>query len=107
MIGIHTSTVNLQIGLGTLLVWILVGLIAGFLASRTMLGHGMGMIGDIVVGIIGAFIGGFLASYFGIRVTITGVPLLGQIIIAFIGALLLLMVLRLFGVGRRRGRTMV
>jgi uncharacterized membrane protein YeaQ/YmgE (transglycosylase-associated protein family) len=107
MIGIHTSTVNLQIGLDTLLVWIIVGLIAGFLASRTMLGHGMGMIGDIVVGIIGAFIGGFLASYFGIRVTITGVPLLGQIIIAFIGALLLLMVLRLFGVGRRRGRVLV
>lgn len=107
MLDIHTGTVQVQIGLGTLLLWIVVGLIAGFLAGRTMLGHGMGMLGDIIVGILGAFIGGFLASYFGIRVTVTGLPIIGQIIVAFVGALLLLMILRLFGVGRRRGRAAI
>jgi uncharacterized membrane protein YeaQ/YmgE (transglycosylase-associated protein family) len=46
----------------TILIWILVGLVAGFLARHLALGHGLGVIGDTVVGILGAVIGGFLAA---------------------------------------------
>jgi uncharacterized membrane protein YeaQ/YmgE (transglycosylase-associated protein family) len=45
-----------------ILSWLVVGLIAGFLASRVMRAGGYGLIGDIVVGVVGALIGGFLAT---------------------------------------------
>jgi uncharacterized membrane protein YeaQ/YmgE (transglycosylase-associated protein family) len=87
-----------------ILSWIIVGLIAGFLASVVVKGGGYGCIGDIVVGVIGGLLGGFIASYF-IHV---GDPMSGinlpSILIAFGGAVLLLLILRLLG-GRRRGRT--
>jgi len=63
--SINGSTFNLD--LDTILIWCLVGLVAGFLASRVALGHGLGLFGDIIVGIIGAFIGGFLANVFHIN----------------------------------------
>jgi len=90
---------NVNLQLDTLLVWVLVGLVAGFLASRVMLGHGMGIIGDVVVGIIGAVLGGYLSNYFDVRLTISGHPIISEMIIAFFGALILLLVLRLFGLG--------
>lgn len=74
----------------------------GFLASRVMLGHGMGLLGDIVVGIIGAIIGGLLARYFGVSLTVAGHPIVSEILTAFIGALILLTLLRLVGLRRRR-----
>jgi uncharacterized membrane protein YeaQ/YmgE (transglycosylase-associated protein family) len=86
------------------LVWVVVGLVAGFLASRVMLGHGMGLFLDLLIGILGAILGGALANYFGVHVTITGPPLLSDIIIAFFGALILLLLLRLLGLGWRRRR---
>src|SRR5258708_23127533 len=58
VITINGSTFTLD--LHTILIWALVGLVAGFLASHIALGHGLGLLGDIIVGIIGAFIGGFL-----------------------------------------------
>src|SRR3989442_2398664 len=62
VITINGSAINLD--LDTILIWCLVGLVAGFVASRVALGHGLGLFGDIIVGIIGAFIGGVLANRF-------------------------------------------
>ena len=57
---------DIHLNLTNVLWWLVVGLIAGFLASVIMRGGGYGIVGDIIVGIIGAFIGGFLASLLGI-----------------------------------------
>jgi uncharacterized membrane protein YeaQ/YmgE (transglycosylase-associated protein family) len=74
-------------------VWfIIVGLIAGWLAGVIMKGGGFGVIGDIIVGIIGALIGGWLFSTMGVS---TGGGLLGAIIVALIGAIILIFLLRL------------
>jgi uncharacterized membrane protein YeaQ/YmgE (transglycosylase-associated protein family) len=78
------------VGLGAIVVWIIVGLIAGFLASKVVSGHGMGLLWDIVVGILGAFVGGWLASLMGIAVS----NILVQIVVAFIGAVILLIIFR-------------
>ncbi|GHO59308.1 GlsB/YeaQ/YmgE family stress response membrane protein [Ktedonobacter robiniae] len=78
--------------------WLLVGLIAGFLASVVMRGGGYGIVGDIVVGLIGAFIGGFLASLVGMGSS----GFIGTIIIAFIGACVLIALLRLVSRGTAR-----
>lgn len=76
---------------GGLIAWVVVGLIAGALASRVVRGRGMGCLMDIVVGILGAFIGGFVLNNF-----IHGqVGFLGSIVVAFIGAVILLAVLHL------------
>lgn len=74
--------------------WIIVGLIAGFLASVVMRGGGYGIVGDIIAGIIGAFIGGWLFGALGINV---GGGLLGSIIVAFVGACILIALLRAIG----------
>ncbi len=81
----------------TLIIWIIVGLIAGWLASMVVGGIGYGLVGDIIVGIIGAFIGGWLFSALGIS---TGAGILGSIIVAFIGAVILLLILHAVA-GRR------
>ena len=73
-----------------LIVLVLVGLIAGFLAGRVMTGKGLGLIWDILVGILGAFLGGWLAGLVGIAVG----GLLAEIVVAFIGAVILLFVFR-------------
>jgi len=91
------AAVNLN--LSNVLWWLVVGLIAGFLASRVMRGGGYGLIGDIVVGLIGAFIGGWLSGYLGIG----SFGLIGTIIVAFIGACILLAILHaVSGGGRSR-----
>ena len=86
----------------SLFVWALIGLIAGFLASRVMTGHGMGLVGDILVGIAGAIGGGFLARYLGVTTAVTSKSIFVEIVIAFLGAVILLALLRVVGVGRRR-----
>jgi uncharacterized membrane protein YeaQ/YmgE (transglycosylase-associated protein family) len=86
-----------------ILAWLVVGLIAGWLAGNVMGGGGYGLVGDIIVGIIGAVVGGYLAATFlnmpdavnGINVT--------SILVAFAGAVVLLFALRLLG-GSRRSR---
>jgi uncharacterized membrane protein YeaQ/YmgE (transglycosylase-associated protein family) len=75
-----------------LLTWLIVGLVAGVLASMVM-GGGFGLIGDIVIGIVGAFIGGWIFRTLGARVPIGGLG--GVILVAFIGAVVLLFVLRI------------
>ena len=102
-ISINGSTINLD--LDTILIWCLVGLVAGFLASRVALGHGLGLFGDIIVGIIGAFIGGSLASVFHINVQVIGHPIISEMVVAFAGAVILLLVVRLFSGGGARRRS--
>jgi uncharacterized membrane protein YeaQ/YmgE (transglycosylase-associated protein family) len=81
------------------LIYILVGLIAGFLASRVVTGKGRGWFWDIVIGILGAIIGGWLAGLLHISI---GFGIFGQIVIAFVGALILLLLWRMLF--RRKGK---
>jgi uncharacterized membrane protein YeaQ/YmgE (transglycosylase-associated protein family) len=77
---------------GGLLWWIIVGLIAGFLAGKVMRGGGFGVLMDIVIGIVGAMIGGWVFGQVGI---FSGGGLIGSILVAFIGACILLWLVRL------------
>ncbi len=76
-----------------IVVFIVVGAIAGFVASKVLTGKGMGLLWDIVVGILGAFLGGWLAGLVGISVD-TGTFTVGGLIAAFVGAVILLVVFR-------------
>jgi uncharacterized membrane protein YeaQ/YmgE (transglycosylase-associated protein family) len=82
-----------------LLTWIIVGLVAGVLASLVMGGTGYGIIGDIIIGIVGAFVGGWLFRSLGVTSPMGG--LAGVIFVAFIGAVVLIFILRLIRGGRR------
>jgi len=87
---------NLNISVATFLVWVLVGGVAGWLASLVVRGTGLGLLGDIVVGILGAFLGGLvLALLQPGTLGVTG-PAFGSLIVAFIGAVILLLVVRVF-----------
>ena len=73
------------------LVWfLLIGLIAGWLAGKVMRGGGYGIVGDMIVGVIGALLGGWLFGLLGISAG----GLIGAIITAFIGAVVLIAILR-------------
>ena len=93
--------IDIRLDVDTILIWILVGLVAGALASRVTLGHGLGLLGDLVAGVLGAFIGGVLAQIFKISFQISGHPIISAMVIAFVGAVILLFVLRMLGFGRR------
>ena len=82
----------------TILSWIVVGLIAGFLAGVVVKGGGFGLIGDIIVGVIGGLLGGWISVNLLHLGTMTGINL-ESILIAFVGAVILLLILRLI---RRR-----
>jgi uncharacterized membrane protein YeaQ/YmgE (transglycosylase-associated protein family) len=84
----------------SILAWIIIGLIAGVLASLVMGGTGYGIIGDIIIGIAGAFVGGWLFSKLGVSSPWGGLP--GTIFVAFVGAVVLLFVLRLLRTGTSR-----
>jgi uncharacterized membrane protein YeaQ/YmgE (transglycosylase-associated protein family) len=85
-----------------ILMWIIVGLVAGVLASLVMGGTGYGIIGDIIIGIVGAFLGGWLFSKLGVTNPFGGLP--GTIFVAFIGAVVLLFILRVLRSGTARAR---
>ena len=73
-------------------VWfLLIGIAAGWLAGQVMKGGGYGLVGDLIVGVIGAIVGGFLFSLFGLSAT----GLLGSLVTATIGAIALLSLLRI------------
>jgi uncharacterized membrane protein YeaQ/YmgE (transglycosylase-associated protein family) len=76
----------------SLFIFLLVGAVAGWLSGMVVKGHGLGLVGDIVVGVIGAFIGGWLFGYFHLA---HGTGLLGDVVGASVGAILLLLMLRL------------
>ena len=82
-----------------ILTWLIVGLVAGVLAA--MLVGGVGLVGDIIVGIVGAFVGGWIFGQLGVSTPFSG--LAGTIFTAFIGAVVLLFILHLVrrGGGRR------
>ena len=75
----------------SIIVWLIVGAIAGWLAGMVVKGGGFGLIGDIVVGIVGAVIAGWLLPQLGI---VIGGGIIAAIIDAFIGAVVLLIILR-------------
>jgi uncharacterized membrane protein YeaQ/YmgE (transglycosylase-associated protein family) len=72
--------------------FLVVGLVAGWLAGVLVKGGGFGLVGDLVVGVVGAFLGGFLFSTFGVSL---GGGLVGSIVVATIGAVVLLFIVRL------------
>jgi uncharacterized membrane protein YeaQ/YmgE (transglycosylase-associated protein family) len=75
-----------------IILWLIIGAVAGWLAGKIVEGAGFGLIVDIIVGIVGAFIGGWLAGVLGIDI---GGGLIGSLIVAVIGAVILLFALRL------------
>ena len=81
-----------------LITWLVVGLVAGVLAA--LLVGGVGLIGDIIVGIVGAFVGGWIFNALGVSTPFSG--LAGTIFTAFIGAVVLLFLLHLVTRSRRR-----
>jgi uncharacterized membrane protein YeaQ/YmgE (transglycosylase-associated protein family) len=83
---------DMDIDLQSLIIWLLIGAIAGWLAGQIMKGGGFGLVGDIIVGIVGAFIAGILFPRLGFAF---GNPIVGSIIAAVVGACLLLFILRL------------
>src|SRR5579862_7439982 len=83
---------------GSWVAWIVVGLIAGAVAARVVTGRGFGCVADIIVGIVGALIGGWLlGALFDFSGT---VGFIGSIVVAFIGAAILLSLLKLLSGGR-------
>ena len=78
-------------GLQSLVLFLVIGLVAGWLASRIMRGGGFGLVGDLIVGVIGAFLGGWLFNLLGISLG----GILGALVTALIGAIVLLYLLRL------------
>lgn len=84
-----------------MITWLVVGLVAGLLASAVMRGSGFGLLGDIVLGIGGAFVGGWAFRELGWHAPLAGLP--GVIVVAFVGACIVLLGLRLIrGVTTRR-----
>ena len=81
-----------------LLTWLIVGLVAGVLAG--MLVGGVGLVGNIIVGIVGAFVGGWIFQQLGVTTPFGG--LAGTIFTAFVGAVVLLLLLHLLMRGRSR-----
>ena len=75
----------------SILWFLVVGLVAGWLAGVLVKGGGFGLIGDLVVGVIGAFFGGYLFNTFGVSI---GGGLLGSIVVATVGAIVLLVIVR-------------
>ena len=83
-----------------ILAWIVVGLVAGVLAGLVMRGGGYGIVGDIIIGMMGAVIGGFLAgTLLNLPDVMTGINVT-SIFVAFIGAVILIALLRLVSGGR-------
>ena len=78
-----------------LLSWIVVGAIAGWLAGQLVKGRGFGCLGNVIVGIVGGLLGGFLASQlFNMPDAVNGFNL-GSIVVAFLGAIVVIVVVRL------------
>ena len=81
-------------GLEAILIWLIIGAVAGWLAGLVMAGGGFGLIGNIIVGIVGAAIAGYLLPRLGVSINLGG-PIVSEIVRAFIGAIILLLVVGL------------
>jgi uncharacterized membrane protein YeaQ/YmgE (transglycosylase-associated protein family) len=73
------------------IVWLIVGGVAGWLAGLILNGSGFGVIGDIIIGLIGGWLGGWLISEAGVSF---GTTIVGQIVVAVIGAVVLLLIIK-------------
>jgi uncharacterized membrane protein YeaQ/YmgE (transglycosylase-associated protein family) len=82
----------MPIDIQALIVWLVIGAIAGWLAGQIMTGGGLGLVGNIVLGIVGAIVAGWLFPYLGFAI---GGPFVGAIINALIGSIIVLFVLGL------------
>jgi uncharacterized membrane protein YeaQ/YmgE (transglycosylase-associated protein family) len=80
--------------LESVIIWLVVGAIAGWLAGVIMRGFGFGVVGNIVVGIVGAFLAGWLLPRLGVDLGLPGI--VGAIVYALIGAVILLLIIGLF-----------
>ena len=84
------SLADLVLTPGSVIAWLVVGLVSGWLAGMVMKGGGYGVLGDIVVGLIGALVGGFLVGFF-----VQGAAQFwGSILVSFIGACVLIAIVR-------------
>lgn len=72
------------------IIWILSGILAGWLTGKIMKGSGYGILGDLAIGLLGAVVGGFLAGLFGLEST----SWIGQIVVAVVGGIVLVWVVR-------------
>jgi uncharacterized membrane protein YeaQ/YmgE (transglycosylase-associated protein family) len=86
----------------TVMALIIVGVIAGWLAGQVMQGYAFGLLADIVIGIIGAVLGGYLFHATGVEL---GGGMLGSIVVAFAGAMLLLFIVRVVQGGPSKRKT--
>lgn len=80
--------------LQTLIIWAVVGIVAGFLAGVIVKGYGLGLVGNLVVGVIGAFLAGWLLPQLGVSFSVVN-PLVTSIVYATIGAVVLLLLIGL------------
>jgi uncharacterized membrane protein YeaQ/YmgE (transglycosylase-associated protein family) len=87
------STKKTKIKIMNWIWFIIIGLVAGFLAGAVVKGHGFGIVGNLIVGVIGALLGGFVFGLLGISFG----GLIGNLICAFLGAVLLLFLLGFVG----------
>jgi uncharacterized membrane protein YeaQ/YmgE (transglycosylase-associated protein family) len=85
---------------GGLVAWIFVGLIAGWLAGHVMKGSGYGVVGDVVVGLVGALLGGIVFGSMQSSFVLWSAGFWGSILVAFLGALILLAAVRFMTSGR-------
>src|SRR5262249_23529151 len=102
--AVHTLVVG-QIVLdpGNIFMWIVAGLLAGWLAGHVVRGRGFGCLGDVLLGVIGAFVGAFLLGI--LPITISGTfGFWGTLVVAFLGALLLAAIGRAIGGSHRAAR---
>src|SRR5579859_539897 len=97
--AVATLVLGASLNPGGLIAWIVIGLVAGFLASMIMRGGGYGVIGDIIVGIVGAFIGGLLMN---LLAPDANFGFWGSLVVAIIGACILIAILRVVSRGRTR-----
>lgn len=72
------------------IIWILSGILAGWLTGKIMKGSGYGILGDLAIGLLGAVVGGFLAGLFGLEAT----SWIGQFVVAVVGGIVLVWVVR-------------
>jgi uncharacterized membrane protein YeaQ/YmgE (transglycosylase-associated protein family) len=87
------------VSLGDIAVFIIVGLVAGFLASLVVMGRGRGWFWNLIIGILGAIFGGWLAGV--LHVSLSVPDIVSKLVIAFVGAVILLLIWRLLF---RRGK---
>jgi uncharacterized membrane protein YeaQ/YmgE (transglycosylase-associated protein family) len=73
-----------------ILIWIISGIVAGWLTGIVMRGRGFGLLGDLIIGLLGGLLGGWLFGFLGIVAT----SLVGQVIIAFLGGVVLVAIVR-------------